>query len=91
MPSDGSLNPESEDFSHTPQTPQYRPTFWVGQHDSSRDALTDGHYDHILNTGVSKHLVVNYTLEIQAINRAPPPSSLVLPRRPSPTNTFTSG
>lgn len=48
MPSDGSLNPESEDF------PQFRPAFWIGQHDSARvDALTDGHYDQILNSGVT--------------------------------------
>lgn len=56
MPSDGSLNPESENFS---QPPQYRPHFWIGQHDSARvDALTDGHYEQILNAGVSEHLIM---------------------------------
>ncbi|KAF3766552.1 Skb1 methyltransferase [Cryphonectria parasitica EP155] len=46
MPTDGPLNPESEEFL------QLRPAFWIGQHDSSRvDALTDGHYDQILNSG----------------------------------------
>lgn len=47
MPSTGSLNPESEEFSGL------RPTFWIGQHDSARvDALTDDHYGQILNSGV---------------------------------------
>ncbi|KAJ0107284.1 hypothetical protein J7T55_015749 [Diaporthe amygdali] len=46
MPSSGSLNPESEAF------PQIRPTFWIGQHDSSRvEALTDGQYSQVLNAG----------------------------------------
>ncbi|POS76070.1 arginine N-methyltransferase skb1 [Diaporthe helianthi] len=46
MPSSGSLNPESEAFA------QVRPTFWIGQHDSSRtEALTDGQYTQVLNAG----------------------------------------
>ncbi|ROV95112.1 hypothetical protein VSDG_05849 [Cytospora chrysosperma] len=46
MTSFGSLDPESEEFS------QARPTFWFGQHDSTRtQALTDSQYSHVLNTG----------------------------------------
>jgi type II protein arginine methyltransferase len=47
MHSSGSLNPESEAFH------QIRPTFWIGQHDSSRtEALNDGQYTQVLNAGV---------------------------------------
>ncbi|KUI67973.1 Protein arginine N-methyltransferase skb1 [Cytospora mali] len=46
MPSIGSLDPESDEFS------QARPTFWFGQHDSSRvEALTDNQYGHVLKSG----------------------------------------
>jgi hypothetical protein len=57
MTSFGSLDPESEEFS------QARPTFWFGQHDSTRtEALTDSQYSHVLNTGVCL-LLSNPTLD----------------------------
>ncbi|ROW10723.1 hypothetical protein VPNG_05120 [Cytospora leucostoma] len=46
MPSHGSLDPESEEFSLG------RPTFWFGQHDSVRtEALTDQQYGQVLDAG----------------------------------------
>jgi len=53
---DNTLNPESEDFQ------QGRPTFFIGQHDSTRTCtLTDTQHGQVLNAGVSynshKHLL----------------------------------
>lgn len=60
MASNGTLNPESEDFAQ-PEPHQYRPIFWYGQHDSARvDALTDAQYEQVLNAGVSEPLVSWY-------------------------------
>lgn len=54
MASNGSLNPESQDFAQS-NRPQYRPIFWYGQHDSTRvNALTDAQYEQVLNAGVSE-------------------------------------
>ncbi|SPQ27418.1 a0500d45-dec7-454a-906a-68302402b5f8 [Thermothielavioides terrestris] len=45
MSSSGSLNPQSESF-------ESRPTFYIGQHDSTRsEALSDDQYAQVLNSG----------------------------------------
>lgn len=47
MPSSGPLDPESDNF-------ESRPTFYIGQHDSTRyEALTDDQYAQVLDSGVS--------------------------------------
>lgn len=82
MPSSGSLNPESEAFA------QIRPTFWIGQHDSSRtEALTDGQYTQVLNAGVgplSCHDPRHGTSSTKTL------LSSDSPPRQSPMNTSTS-
>lgn len=46
--SDAALNPESEEFQ------QGRPTFFIGQHDSTRThTLSDNQHAQVLNAGVS--------------------------------------
>lgn len=48
MASGAGLNPESEAFEN-------RPTFYIGQHDSSRsEPLTEEQYTQVLNSGVSR-------------------------------------
>lgn len=48
MSSREEMNPESEDFE------QGRPSFYIGQHDSTRkETLTDAQQDQVLDSGVS--------------------------------------
>lgn len=85
MPSNGSLDPESEDFL------QARPTFWMGQHDSARiKALTDNQYSHILNSGVGFNaLLTLYHTATDILTNSL--LSLASPPRQSPVSTSMSG
>lgn len=88
MSSPGEMNPESDEF----QQHASRPSFVIGQHDSSRwEVLSEKQHSHIVSCGVSLlRLRGKGKPRVGACADRLTPFSSTSPRRPSPTATSTA-